>query len=72
MAINTTGFTALPGGYREDFGIFNSIGKFGCWWSSTEDTSLLAWYRYMYYYSGDVSEISSNKQYGYSVRCLKN
>ena len=71
MASNTTGFTALPGGYRISYGSFGSIGEIGCWWSSTEDTSLLAWYRYMYYYSGNFRVISTNKQYGFSVRCLK-
>jgi uncharacterized protein (TIGR02145 family) len=35
-ATNETGFTALPGGYRDNTGTFISIGSNGYWWSSTE------------------------------------
>ena len=35
-ATNSSGFTGLPGGYRRfNDGIFNSIGIYGGWWSST-------------------------------------
>ena len=40
-ADNASGFTALPGGYRDvssDFGgFFDWIGNFGLWWSSSPD-----------------------------------
>ncbi len=66
------GFTGLPGGDRfEDTGSFNSIGDFGNWWSSRESSSSNAWIRYLYYNNGNVSESHSNKQNGFSVRCLR-
>src|SRR5574344_393885 len=35
-ATNETGFTALPGGYRNFSGTFLDIGNYGYWWSATE------------------------------------
>ena len=35
-AVNETGFTALPGGYRVSSGSFSNLGNNGYWWSSTE------------------------------------
>jgi len=69
-ATNETGFTALPGGYRNYYGSFNGIGATGGWWSSTEYLTNYAWSRYMTY---DSSYVYNNygKTYGYSVRCLR-
>ena len=40
-ATNESGFTALPGGFRDFNGTFYGIGDYGGWWSSSEgDTSL--------------------------------
>src|ERR1035437_524072 len=44
---NRTGFSALPGGYRGFNGTFSLVGSYGSWWSSTEDGTNDAWYRYM-------------------------
>ena len=33
---NKSGFSALPGGYRDNGGDFGGIGHGGIWWSSTE------------------------------------
>ncbi|MDF1570918.1 MAG: FISUMP domain-containing protein [Bacteroidales bacterium] len=33
---NATGFTTLPGGYRDKEGTFNDVGRDGGWWSATE------------------------------------
>lgn len=34
-ATNESGFTGLPGGYRESGGAFSSCGEIGRWWSAT-------------------------------------
>ena len=40
-ATNSSGFTGLPGGYRDNDGTFYDIGYNGYWWSSTEsDTNV--------------------------------
>lgn len=65
------GFSGLPGGYRYFTGTFYDVGVSGFWWSSTEFSSYYAWYRFLYYDNGSVSENSQYRQCGYSVRCLR-
>jgi uncharacterized protein (TIGR02145 family) len=65
------GFSALPGGYRFSFnGYFNDAGYYGYWWSSSPSGGN-AWFRYLYYYSPDISRNDFNPRYGFSVRCLR-
>ncbi|MDP8228946.1 MAG: FISUMP domain-containing protein [Candidatus Electryoneaceae bacterium] len=70
-ANNTTGFKALPGGYRDYAGSFGGIDGGGYWWSSTETSSNDAWVRHLGYNSGDVDADNDSKQTGFSVRCLR-
>jgi uncharacterized protein (TIGR02145 family) len=70
-ATNESGFTALPGGYRNSNGSFYYIGDNGGWWSSTVYYTTNAWGRYLYYSDGDVARSSVFKAYGFSVRCIR-
>jgi uncharacterized protein (TIGR02145 family) len=70
-ATNESGFTSLPGGYRNNHGAFANIGFFGFWWSATEYVPTASWCRSMGCASKDVLRIFSLKKNGYSVRCLK-
>jgi uncharacterized protein (TIGR02145 family) len=70
-ATDSSGFTGLPGGYRNYYGAFYYIGYYGYWWSSTEDGTASAWSRYLYYYNGSVYSSSNSKAFGLSVRCLR-
>ena len=70
-ATNTSLFTGLPGGYRGGTGIYGNIGNFGGWWSSTEDNSNSAWNRYLYNVNGNAYRNFDDKNYGFSVRCLR-
>ena len=63
--------TALPGGYRNNNGNYNNQGNNGYFWSSTENNSDTAWYRVLHYNYSDVSRSSSNKRYGFSLRCVR-
>lgn len=70
---NSSGFTALAGGYRYTDGLFYNHGKYGSWWSSTEDEYLSsrAWYRRLYYNIANVGRFRESKMSAFSVRCLK-
>jgi len=70
-ATNESGFTALPGGLRGYNGNFFSIGDAGLWWSATEYNSSYAWLRYLEFGHGEFSGYSYYKDFGYSVRCVK-
>jgi uncharacterized protein (TIGR02145 family) len=66
------GFSALPGGYREIPVIFfDAVGYYGYWWSSTECNSGYAWFRYLNYSPSDFSRYYISKDYGFSVRCVR-
>lgn len=69
-ATNETGFSALPGGSRSDYG-FGFINTNVLWWSATEYDTNLAWYRFMYHYTTSVYKYYRSKKLGFSVRCIK-
>ncbi len=68
---NSSGFSGLPGGFRNFSGEFYSIGKFGCWWSSTELFLYGARGLYLSSRIGNVIKDYSIKAEGLSVRCLR-
>ncbi len=70
-ATNETGFTALPGGNRYFSGQFGNIGSVGFWWSATEYHAVLAWFRSMDYDDSNVYSYDSGKEFGFSVRCVR-
>jgi uncharacterized protein (TIGR02145 family) len=70
-ATNSSGFNAFPGGYRYFIGTYSAIGGYGYWWSRSENYSYDAWYRLLYYDYPDVGRLDYYKQYGFSVRCIK-
>jgi uncharacterized protein (TIGR02145 family) len=71
-ATNTNGFIALPGGYRDiNEGKILNVSKNGIWWSSTEynqnsSCNLILGTGYQRAVRG-----KANKNYGFSVRCVK-
>lgn len=71
-ATNESGFTALPCGYRDFNGTFNEIGFRGFWWSAQENEALNGIDWVLFFDSGTLSRESRGKNYGLSVRCVKN
>ncbi len=69
---NQSGFFALPGGSRYyGNGSFYSVDLSGLWWSSSEYSSSDAWYRSMVFNSSSVNRNYDNKNFGISMRCIK-
>ena len=69
-ATNSSGFTALPGGWRQT-GSFSSEGNAGMWWTSTEATSTTAYTRELHSSFSECYQTTKNKKWGASVRCIK-
>ena len=69
---NSSGFSGLPGGYRDyTSGFFNSAGLNGYWWSSSPNGSF-AWSRLLGYNYESVYRYNGfNPQDGFSVRCVR-
>jgi len=70
-ATNESGFTALPGGNRNDGGDFGSMLYDGYFWSSTESSSGYVLWRGLNYSNSGISRTSNSEQFGFSVRCVK-
>ena len=69
---NSSGFSALPGGFRSWAGRYNLMGKNGYFWTTKEyiPPSDYAWYVVLF--PNDVPYRSSEyKMQGMSVRCVK-
>jgi uncharacterized protein (TIGR02145 family) len=71
-ATDQYGFSALPGGSRFKQGTFFDITYQGSWWSSTEDNQIDAKDYEMFWDKNGVTDIKQYKQFGMSVRCIKN
>jgi len=70
-ASNSSGFTALPGGYRDSNGDFAGFRGFGFLWTSTKSHNSGAWYRYMDHMYLELDRSYCNKRFGFSIRCVK-
>jgi|GEM_PF-1183841 uncharacterized protein (TIGR02145 family)/uncharacterized repeat protein (TIGR02543 family) len=70
-ATNETGFTALPGGYRYNYGTYSFLGQYGHWWTSAEKDSGNTWNRDMHFNDATLFRNNYNKRYGFSVRCIQ-
>lgn len=69
---NTTGFSALPGGYRYyTDGTFNGVNILGYWWTGTSQGTTLAWYRRLDGNNSGIYKANTSKTAGKSVRCIK-
>jgi uncharacterized protein (TIGR02145 family) len=70
-ATNETGFTALPGGFRNWDGPFVGEGLNTIWWSSTASSSNSAYNRGLNKDREDIYRVVDNKTSGFYIRCVK-
>ena len=68
---NTSGFSALLAGYRDFNGYFTNLGYYTGFWSSSELNATNANFLYLYYDGSNIYLINDSKEYGFSVRCVK-
>ena len=68
---NRSGFTGLPGGFRHSYGHFSLVGSTGYWWSASEYDAKTAWNRDLGCTNSNLYRDYDAKDYGFSVRCVK-
>lgn len=68
--VNSTGFTALPGGMRALTGEFHYLNDYAAWWTSTEFNSKNAWCRALDNSSCNIFRENGSKSLGLSLRCV--
>lgn len=64
-------FEALPSGWRSFYGAYYRLNAFTSYWTSSEKTSNSAMYRRLGYHSDQIGRHDDTKEFGYSVRCIK-
>ncbi len=71
-ATNESGFSAVANGCRMFDGTLGNPGQSatGFWWTATSQGNE-AWYRYLDYKNANVFRYYGLKNYGFSVRCIK-
>ncbi len=67
---NTSGFSALLAGSRNNSGNFNDLGYFAYFWSSTEVNDTDASFLCLVTFDSVIYFIDGIKNYGFSVRCI--
>ncbi|MDD3642821.1 MAG: fibrobacter succinogenes major paralogous domain-containing protein, partial [Candidatus Krumholzibacteria bacterium] len=70
-ANDSAGFTALPGGGRGYMGYFIGLQNNAWFWSATEYSTSRAYLRELSAYDAVIYRLNHAKDYGYSVRCVK-
>jgi len=70
-ASNSSGFTALPGGYRHYLGGFGDLNYLAYFWSSSQSDATTVEHPILYFNNEFIQWISQRKTYGFSVRCLQ-
>ena len=71
-ANNSSGFTALPGGYRDPMkGTYVHLGADGNWWSSSQFEVRAGYFWMAIEFTFAATEKNGRYQYGNSVRCLE-
>lgn len=71
-ATNETEFSAIPGGLRTNYGEFDGINNYNCFWTLSEGNHNDAWTRVIFFDNSDIYRDYYLKPFGLSVRCLKN
>ncbi|MCQ2093149.1 MAG: fibrobacter succinogenes major paralogous domain-containing protein [Fibrobacter sp.] len=65
------GFSVLPDGIRDYSGNFYDEGLYASLWSASEIHSYYVWYQFFRFLDDYVYQDNYVKNYGFSVRCLK-
>jgi uncharacterized protein (TIGR02145 family) len=70
-ATNSSGFSALPSGFRSSNGSYSNAGFTGFFWTSTDYSVGNAYSRIIYYNTAELRSNGNNKRSGFAVRCVQ-
>jgi uncharacterized protein (TIGR02145 family) len=70
-ATNSSGFSAIPAGVRDEFSIFLGFGQGNFLWSSSEANAGTSWLYSLSYADINPTRYNYFKPCGFSIRCLK-
>jgi len=70
-ATNESGFTALPGGWRQPSGVYSELGSSAHLWTSTEIDVIYANRKWLNSGITELSPGGNQKKFGFSCRCMQ-
>ncbi len=70
-ATNSSGFSALPSGFRDLDGTYGGLGRFSLFWLSTESSNITGYRRDLNDNNILIHRTIYEKKHGYNIRCLK-
>lgn len=70
-ASNSSGFNALPSGFKGSSGSYGSLGAVAYFWGSNQRSTAQGEYLVLNNDFASVAFNGANKTFGYSVRCIK-
>jgi uncharacterized protein (TIGR02145 family) len=70
-ATNSSGFTALPGGFRVRGGSCTNLTNIGWWWSASVWSASEAVERHLIFNTSSINRNASDRATGFSVRCVR-
>jgi uncharacterized protein (TIGR02145 family) len=71
QGIDSLGFRAVAGGYRNFYGDFFYLGRHAYFWSSTEHYDRLAWYHTLDFHTDGIMRYYNVKGNGFSCRLVR-
>ena len=71
IGTNESGFSALPGGWKNTTGAFQGAGYEATWWTGSAATGSKAWARCVFSDHEYVQRDDGNKKVGRYVRCIQ-
>jgi uncharacterized protein (TIGR02145 family) len=70
-ATNFSGFSAVPGGYRSQFGFYTQKGYGAYYWSGQSAGSNDGWFQQLLYNNSSLTGNIFDGRFGTSVRCIR-
>ena len=70
--INSSGFSGIPGGIRDENGNFSYLGYSAYFWTDSEVEYTKAWGRALNDYDNGIIRGNTYRRMGFAVRCVKN
>jgi uncharacterized protein (TIGR02145 family) len=68
---NASGFSAIPGGWRNNLGTFAGLESYAYFWTTSESSSTIKIDRELYYNSSTISKGNVQYQDAFSARCVR-
>lgn len=71
VATNESGFSAIPAGYRDEYGDFESFNSSGAWWDTDRASTILGYSHWLHAGYDKVYQSNVRQSRGLSIRCVK-